>query len=85
MYDASASTSDAKAGQETLPDLQVTILPQGSSDVTLFLTAHESSSSTPALSGSLQEQYQEQLRKAQETLLPQIDDSQVQDKHCMCC
>lgn len=77
MYDASASTSDAKAGQETLPDLQVTILPQGSSDVTLFLTAHESSSSTPALSGSLQEQYQEQLRKAQETLLPQIDDSQL--------
>lgn len=56
--------------------LHVKLVPQGSSDVSFCLT-ETAGPPTSALFGQAQQQYQEQLRKAQETLLHRVDSAQV--------
>jgi len=72
----SSPEADAEPVANVVPRLTVRIVPQGSSDVSVHLTAQHKNDSA-ALSDSAQQQYQEQLRKAQDTLLPQTDDTQV--------
>lgn len=60
--------------------LHVKLVPQGSSDVSFCLTetaGPPTSAASSALFGQAQQQYQEQLRKAQETLLHRVDSAQV--------
>lgn len=77
-----ASTNDSEESNTGIPQLRVSITPQGSSDISLELTSgpHSSSPLAAAPSQEAQQQYQEQLRKARETLLPQTD---VQVAFCM--
>jgi len=82
MEDASRACPDAQDsqhGDHHVPHLRVHLVPQGSSDVSFHLTTQDKAapSACSVLSGSAQQQYQEQLRKAQDTLLVQTDFAQV--------
>ena len=84
MEDASRTGTDAQdsqKGDHQVAHLHVHLVPQGSSDVTFHLTTQDKAESAPpassVLSESAQQQYQEQLRKAQDTLLLQTDFAQV--------
>ena len=70
---------DSPAEECHVCHLHVNLVPQGSSDVSFHLTekAEPPSSASSALFGQAQQQYQEQLRKAQETLLHQVGPAQV--------
>ena len=85
MDDSSTNSPELEEMHTELPTLHVRLTPQGSTNVTVHLTAHQQAGpphQTPSgLSDSARQQYQEQLRKAQETLLPQNTDLQVQQ--CM--
>lgn len=80
--DASARTPDVydlPAEDCHVCHLHVNPVPQGTSDVSFDLTERAGPASTAAftaLFGQAQQQYQEQLRKAQETLLHQVDSAQ---------
>ncbi|KAL3132276.1 hypothetical protein ABBQ32_008861 [Trebouxia sp. C0010 RCD-2024] len=66
------------------PHLHIQLMPQGSSDVSLRLTVQDPaashSSDTSLLSEHAQSQYQEQLLKAQQTLLPQARQASAIEK-----
>ena len=61
---------------DVTPHLHIQLTPQGSSTVSLQLTVQDQAAShlskAPLLSERAQLQYQDQLRKAQQTLLPQV-------------
>ena len=77
MGDASVNTLGSPQVPDAIPHLHVNLTPQGSSDISLELTTrHPAAFSLPGaalLFSHAQWQYQDQLRKAQETLLPQAD------------
>ena len=84
MEDASRTSPDAQdsqKGDHHVAHLRVHLVPQGSSDVSFHLTTQYRAAAAPSacsvLSDSAQQQYQEQLRKAQDTLLLQTDFAQV--------
>ncbi len=72
---------DSQKGDHHVAHLRVHLVPQGSSDVSFHLTTRDRAATAPSpcsiLSDSAQPQYQEQLRKAQDTLLLQTDFAQV--------
>ena len=80
MDDPAVNTPGSEEVPDVMPHLHVHLTPQGSSDISLELTTtHQAASPLPAaalLSSYAQWQYQDQLRKAQETFLPKAD-SQV--------
>ncbi|DBA91849.1 hypothetical protein WJX77_001506 [Trebouxia sp. C0004] len=84
MEDASQTGPDApdsQKGDHHIAHLHVHLVPQESSDVGFHLTAQDRAATAPSassvLSDSAQKQYQEQLRKAQDTLLLQTDSAQA--------
>ena len=62
--------NDLKASTADVPQLHITLTPQGSSAITLQLEPVSNHSSPRKQADAIQEQFQQQLRKAQETLLP---------------
>ena len=85
MDDSSSNSPDVEDMDTELPTLHLRLTPQGSTNVTVHLTAHQQAGPMPqtpsGLSDSARQQYQEQLRKAQETMLPQSTHLQVW--HCI--
>ena len=84
MEDASRTGPDAQdsqKGDHHVAHLHVHLVTQGSSDVSFHVTTQDRAATVPSassvLSDSAQQQYQEQLRKAQDTLLLQADFAQV--------
>ena len=61
---------------DVTPHLHIKLTPQGDSDVSLRLTVQDHAASSPSnttvLSKQGQREYQDQLYKAQQTLLPQV-------------
>ena len=55
------------------PQLHITLTPQGSSAVTLQLEAVGQAPSPKHPVSAVQEQFQQQLRKAQETVMPEFE------------
>ncbi|DBA67751.1 TPA: hypothetical protein ACH3X2_001335 [Trebouxia sp. C0005] len=83
MEDASQTgqaSQDSQKGDHHVAHLHVHLVPQGSSNVRFQLTTQDRAATAPSasslVSDSAQQQYQEQLRKAQDTLLLQTDFAQ---------
>lgn len=78
------STCSAVETTDVTPHLHIKLTPQGCSDVSLQLTVQDhaasSLSNTTLLSKQEQRDYQDQLHKAQQTLLPQVPQVMVYSK-----
>lgn len=65
-----AEDEDEQVSATELPQLHITLTPQGSSAITMLLEPVSKDSSPRQPADAIQQQFQQQLRKAQETLLP---------------
>lgn len=68
-----AEDEDEQASATELPQLHITLTPQGSSAITMLLEPISNDSSPRQPADAIQQQFQQQLRKAQETLLPEFN------------
>lgn len=61
---------ESAASAAELPQLHITLTPQGSSAITMRLEPVSNDASPNKSAGPVEEHFQQQLRKAKETLLP---------------